>query len=155
MRGQHFHFIPFGSGKRGCPGTTLALQVVQTTVAAVIQCFDLKNGNGANPKVDMTEAAGASFTRAHSLNCTPVAKLDLLPFLNRRILIYDEKLQISVEAKGGSNNRKGKEEKALKQLVAGELDLDCGTIDCEVKGSGGAWKGFLKSDVMFRGLFDV
>ncbi|KAK9116919.1 hypothetical protein Sjap_015866 [Stephania japonica] len=84
MRGQNFHFIPFGSGRRGCPGITLALQVVQTTVAAVIQCFDLKNDNGTNQvEVDMTEAAGAlTLARANPLNCTPVPKLDLLPLLN-------------------------------------------------------------------------
>ncbi|KAK9157009.1 hypothetical protein Scep_003586 [Stephania cephalantha] len=78
MRGQHYHFMPFGSGRRGCPGTTLALQVVQTALASVIQCFELKIGDGTNMKVDMTEGAGLTLPRAHPLICTPVPRLDPL-----------------------------------------------------------------------------
>ncbi|XP_073002396.1 3,9-dihydroxypterocarpan 6A-monooxygenase-like [Typha latifolia] len=40
IRGQHFHMIPFGSGRRTCPGASLALLVIQATLAAMIQCFD-------------------------------------------------------------------------------------------------------------------
>ncbi|KAK9123048.1 hypothetical protein Sjap_012650 [Stephania japonica] len=81
VRGQHFHFIPFGSGRRRCPGTTLALQVVQTTLAAIIQCFELKIGDGTNMKIDMTEAAGISLSRAYPLNCVPVSRQHLIPLL--------------------------------------------------------------------------
>ncbi|KAK9170150.1 hypothetical protein Syun_002290 [Stephania yunnanensis] len=81
MRGQHFQFIPFGSGRRGCPGTTLALQTVQTALATVIQCFDLKIGDGENTKVDMTEAAGLTLPRAHPLICTLIARPELSPLM--------------------------------------------------------------------------
>ena len=40
VRGQHFCLLPFGSGRRGCPGTSLALQIVQTSLASMIQCFE-------------------------------------------------------------------------------------------------------------------
>lgn len=36
VRGQHFHLLPFGTGRRSCPGATLAMQVVQTTLAVMI-----------------------------------------------------------------------------------------------------------------------
>ncbi|WVZ01038.1 hypothetical protein V8G54_027107 [Vigna mungo] len=58
-RGQYFHLIPFGSGRRGCPGTSLALQVVQTNLAAMIQCFQWKV-KGENETVDMEEKPGST-----------------------------------------------------------------------------------------------
>ncbi|XP_068643844.1 cytochrome P450 93A3-like [Aristolochia californica] len=83
VRGQHFHLLPFGSGRRGCPGTSLALQVIQTTLAALIQCFEWKFGNGeANAKVDMTEAAGLTLPRSEQLLCTPVLRLNSLPSMD-------------------------------------------------------------------------
>ena len=75
VRGQHFHFLPFGSGRRGCPGTTLALQMVQTGLAAMIQCFDWK----VNGTVDMQEGTGITLPRAHPLICVPVARLSPFP----------------------------------------------------------------------------
>ncbi|XP_011033262.1 PREDICTED: cytochrome P450 93A3-like isoform X2 [Populus euphratica] len=75
VRGQHFHFLPFGSGRRGCPGTTLALQMVQTGLAAMIQCFDWK----VNGTVDMQEGTGITLPRAHPLICVPVARFNPFP----------------------------------------------------------------------------
>ncbi|KAI9122234.1 hypothetical protein K1719_006923 [Acacia pycnantha] len=55
VRGQHYQLLPFGSGRRGCPGASLALHVVQTTLAAMIQCFEWKDADGGNGCLDMTE----------------------------------------------------------------------------------------------------
>ncbi|XP_058089239.1 cytochrome P450 93A3-like [Magnolia sinica] len=75
VRGQHFHFLPFGSGQRGCPGTSLALQVVQTMLASMIQCFDWTVGiRGECATVDMMEGPGLTLTRARPLVCVPVAR---------------------------------------------------------------------------------
>lgn len=73
VRGQHYHFLPFGTGRRGCPGTTLALQVVQTALASLIQCFDFKV-EGGKKSVDMEEGAGLTLPRAHPLILTPVLR---------------------------------------------------------------------------------
>ncbi|KAH7511013.1 hypothetical protein FEM48_ZijujUnG0057600 [Ziziphus jujuba var. spinosa] len=78
VRGQHFHLLPFGSGRRGCPGTSLALQIVQTTLGAMIQCFEWKVGGG-DGSVDMEEGPGLTLPRATPLICVPVARLSPFP----------------------------------------------------------------------------
>lgn len=76
VRGQYFHLLPFGTGRRSCPGASLALQFVPTTLAAMIQCFEWKVGDGEiNGTVDMEEGPGLTLPRAHSLVCFPVARL--------------------------------------------------------------------------------
>ncbi|KAJ4824754.1 hypothetical protein Tsubulata_032404 [Turnera subulata] len=55
IRGQHFELLPFGTGRRSCPGISLAMLQVPITVAATIQCFDWKI---ADDKLDMTERPG-------------------------------------------------------------------------------------------------
>ncbi|XWS56217.1 hypothetical protein CRYUN_Cryun09bG0067200 [Craigia yunnanensis] len=79
VRGQHFSLLPFGSGRRSCPGASLALQVVPTVLGIIIQCFDWKVGDGANDTVNMEEKAGMTLLRAHPLVCYPVARLSPFP----------------------------------------------------------------------------
>ncbi|PON87936.1 Cytochrome P450, E-class, group I [Trema orientale] len=75
VRGQHFQLLPFGSGRRVCPGTTLGLQVVHTSLASMLQCFEWK----ANGIVNMDEGPGLTLPRAHSLVCVPTARLSPMP----------------------------------------------------------------------------
>ncbi|CAM8976264.1 unnamed protein product [Rhodiola kirilowii] len=77
IRGQHFELLPFGSGKRMCPGTSLAMQVVQTALADLVQYFDWEVGKGG--KVSMDEGIGLTLPRAHPLICIRVARLDRFP----------------------------------------------------------------------------
>ncbi|WOH06507.1 hypothetical protein DCAR_0625935 [Daucus carota subsp. sativus] len=77
VKGGQFHFLPFGSGQRGCPGSSLALHLVQTSLAAIIQCFELKAGSEGDlgdGSVDMEEAPGLTLPRAHPLVCSLVAR---------------------------------------------------------------------------------
>ncbi|PWA50803.1 hypothetical protein CTI12_AA451430 [Artemisia annua] len=77
VRGQHFHMLPFGSGRRMCPGTSLAMQVAQVTLGVMIQCFEWKaDKNGDMAQVDMEEGQGITLPRANPLICVPVARLD-------------------------------------------------------------------------------
>lgn len=71
-RGQNFQYLPFGSGRRGCPGMGLALQSVPGVVAALIQCFDWTvvpgDGEAKQPAmIDMEEADGLVCARKHPL----------------------------------------------------------------------------------------
>ncbi|KAK9291046.1 hypothetical protein L1049_009230 [Liquidambar formosana] len=79
VRGQHFHYLPFGSGRRMCPGISLALMVVQTILASMIQCFEWKVGDGKNNATNMDEGAGGTLRKAHCLVCVPVARLNPFP----------------------------------------------------------------------------
>ncbi|MCO5568321.1 hypothetical protein L7F22_022020 [Adiantum nelumboides] len=40
VRGQHFELLPFGAGRRGCPGMALGLSIVHLMLANLIQVFD-------------------------------------------------------------------------------------------------------------------
>ncbi|KAJ0988142.1 hypothetical protein J5N97_006498 [Dioscorea zingiberensis] len=77
VRGQHFHMLPFGSGRRVCPGASLALHVVQAGLAAIVQCFDWEVAGGG--PVDMSEGPGLTLPRAKPLVCMPVLRLKRLP----------------------------------------------------------------------------
>ncbi|KAI3923863.1 hypothetical protein MKW98_032716 [Papaver atlanticum] len=57
VKGQNYELIPFGVGRRMCPGVTSALQVLHLVVARLIQGFDMK---AATPdgKADLTEGVG-------------------------------------------------------------------------------------------------
>ncbi|KAK9187973.1 hypothetical protein WN944_019372 [Citrus x changshan-huyou] len=79
VRGQHYHYIPFGSGRRACPGTTLALHMVHSTLAAMIQCFDWEVIGGNGTRVDMEEGTGLTLPRAHPLICVPITRINPFP----------------------------------------------------------------------------
>lgn len=84
FRGQHFELVPFGSGRRVCPGISLALQVIQLALAALVQCFEWRVGGGlegGGGGLDMSEGFGMVILRAKPLVCVPVARLDPFPSL--------------------------------------------------------------------------
>ncbi|VVA20420.1 PREDICTED: cytochrome P450 [Prunus dulcis] len=37
---QNFNYAPFGGGRRRCPGSAVALILVNTAIATMVQCFD-------------------------------------------------------------------------------------------------------------------
>ncbi|XP_015698341.2 cytochrome P450 81Q32-like [Oryza brachyantha] len=55
--------LPFGLGRRRCPGEGLAMRIVGLTLAALVQCFEWEAGG-----VDMAEGGGLTMPMA-----TPVA----------------------------------------------------------------------------------
>nr|SBO16027.1 PREDICTED: isoflavone synthase [Lupinus angustifolius] len=82
VKGQHFQLLPFGSGRRMCPGVSLATSGISTLLATLIQCFELKpvdlQGhilNGDDAIVSMEERPGLSVPRAHNLMCVPFARV--------------------------------------------------------------------------------
>ncbi|CAM9004231.1 unnamed protein product [Rhodiola kirilowii] len=80
-RGQQFHYMPFGSGPRGCPGASLAMRIVPTCLASLIQCFNWKlSGQEVNCQfTDMEEAGGLTLRKARSLVCIASLRLPQFP----------------------------------------------------------------------------
>nr|CAB3486326.1 unnamed protein product [Digitaria exilis] len=78
-RGQHFNFMPFGSGRRGCPGMGLALQSVPAVLAALVQCFDWATSDGSAKKIDMDESDGLVCARKNPLLLRPTPRLNPFP----------------------------------------------------------------------------
>lgn len=56
VKGQHFEHLPFGSGRRSCPGISLAMQFMHLTLARLIHGFEVEVPVGA-PRVDVRERA--------------------------------------------------------------------------------------------------
>lgn len=73
VRGQHFELIPFGSGRRACPGTSFALQMVQFTLARFLQAFEIATPFDA--PIDMTESFGLTNSKATPLEVVVMPRL--------------------------------------------------------------------------------
>ncbi|XVE94801.1 hypothetical protein REPUB_Repub02eG0040800 [Reevesia pubescens] len=65
VRGQHFEMIPFGCGRRLCPGITLGLQMLHLTLASLLHAFHISTPS--NARVDMTETVGLTNIKASPL----------------------------------------------------------------------------------------
>ncbi|KAJ6678039.1 CYTOCHROME P450 93A3-LIKE [Salix viminalis] len=78
VRGRDFQLLPFGSGRRGCPGIHLGLTMVRQTVAQLVHCFDWELPDSMLPEeLDMTEAFGLVTPRANHLCAAPTYRLNL------------------------------------------------------------------------------
>ncbi|KAK9218462.1 hypothetical protein WN943_007100 [Citrus x changshan-huyou] len=62
VKGQNFELLPFGSGRRMCPGVSFALQVMQFTLASLLQGFDF--ATPSNEPVDMGERLGLTMEKS-------------------------------------------------------------------------------------------
>ncbi|XP_030445192.2 cytochrome P450 71AU50-like [Syzygium oleosum] len=76
VKGRDFQLLPFGAGRRGCPGMQLGLTVVRFVLAQLVHCFDWDLPGGMLPsELDMTEEFGLTTPRAKHLVVTPKYRL--------------------------------------------------------------------------------
>ncbi|CAM8892484.1 unnamed protein product [Rhodiola kirilowii] len=83
LKGQHFELLPFGTGRRGCPGMMMALQELPMVVGAMIQCFDWKpvcpvTDDDDSVSVDMSERPGLTVPRKFDLLCVTRSRINSL-----------------------------------------------------------------------------
>ncbi|KAL2346357.1 hypothetical protein Fmac_000357 [Flemingia macrophylla] len=64
-KGQHFELIPFGAGRRMCPGLAFSLQIMKLMLATLLHGFDIATPDGRS--VDMLEHIGLTNIKASPL----------------------------------------------------------------------------------------
>ncbi|KAK9114861.1 hypothetical protein Syun_021658 [Stephania yunnanensis] len=68
IHGRDFQFVPFGSGRRGCPGVQLGLTVVKLILAQLLHCFNWELPNCISScDLDMKEKFALSMSRESPL----------------------------------------------------------------------------------------
>lgn len=75
-----FQWLPFGGGRRGCPGQQLGTLVIELAVAQLLHCFNWRLPlNGRDRDLEMTEKFnGLTLPRAHELWAVPTPRLPVL-----------------------------------------------------------------------------
>ncbi|VFQ96035.1 unnamed protein product [Cuscuta campestris] len=70
-RGRHFELVPFGSGRRSCPGMQLGVTVVRLVLAQLLHCFDWKLPEDPQELGLMVEEFGFAILRIKRLVAVP------------------------------------------------------------------------------------
>lgn len=65
VRGHHFELLPFGSGRRICPGISFGLHMIHLTLANFLHSFEILNKS--SEPIDMTENLGMTNEKATPL----------------------------------------------------------------------------------------
>ncbi|OAY34801.1 cytochrome P450 CYP82D47 [Manihot esculenta] len=71
--GQNFELVPFGSGRRSCPGLNFAMQVILLGTARLLQGFNFTTPN--NEPVDMTESLNLTLDKETPLEVMVTPRL--------------------------------------------------------------------------------
>ncbi|CAO2199681.1 unnamed protein product [Urochloa humidicola] len=58
LLGQDFRFVPFGAGRRGCPGVEFAVPSMELALASLLYHFDWELPSGGPSKLEMHELNG-------------------------------------------------------------------------------------------------
>ncbi|KAL6549683.1 hypothetical protein OROMI_020171 [Orobanche minor] len=71
-KGQHFELIPFGAGRRICPGVSFAVAVSELALAKLVHAFDFDLPDGIRKEdLEMAETNGITVHKKHPLLAVP------------------------------------------------------------------------------------
>lgn len=74
-QGNDFEYIPFGAGRRICPGMTLATRVVRLIMASLVHSFEWRLPAGMRPEdLDMHDKFGLALLKDVPLVVVPQAR---------------------------------------------------------------------------------
>ena len=73
FKGQDFELIPFGAGRRICPGLPLANKMVHLMLASLVHCFHWRLADEMKPEdINMSETFGITLHRSEPLRAIPI-----------------------------------------------------------------------------------
>ncbi|MBA0729312.1 hypothetical protein Golax_025938 [Gossypium laxum] len=75
FQGQTFELIPFGSGRRSCPGVSLALKMLHFILGSLLHSFEVGKPSKLED-VDMTESTGLTNLKATPLEVLITPRLE-------------------------------------------------------------------------------
>ena len=73
VRGLDFELLPFGSGRRICPGMPLARRLLPVMLGSLLNTFDWKLEGGISPQeLNMEEKVGLVLQKKYNLKAAPI-----------------------------------------------------------------------------------
>ncbi|KAJ3704184.1 hypothetical protein LUZ61_007889 [Rhynchospora tenuis] len=81
FRGNNCEFVPFGAGRRMCPGLHFGMAIMETALAHILLHFDWELPDGVRGKdLDMTERFGGTIAKKEPLYLVPLVRVPLPDF---------------------------------------------------------------------------